>query len=70
MWKETVVISFKVLSWNFLERTGKTNEYLSYDSCIPDRGLKPGPREYEAVVLKTRPRRSVTTVRFSDIYVC
>jgi hypothetical protein len=32
---------------------------LSQDSRSPGRDLKPGPPEYEAGVLTTRPRRSV-----------
>jgi hypothetical protein len=42
-----------------LERLRKTSNNLSHDDLYPVRDLKPGPTEYEEVVLATRPRRSV-----------
>jgi hypothetical protein len=42
-----------------LEGVRKTTKSLSQDSRSPGRDLNPGPAEYEARVLTTRPRRSV-----------
>jgi hypothetical protein len=42
-----------------LEGLRKTTKNLSQDSRYPGRDLKPGPPEYEAGALTTRPRRSV-----------
>jgi hypothetical protein len=44
----------------FLEELGKNTKSLAHDSPSPGRDLNPGPPEYEARVLSTRPQRSVT----------
>jgi hypothetical protein len=44
-----------------LEGLRKTMKNLSQDSRSPGRDLNPGPLEYEAGVVTTRPRRSVYT---------
>jgi hypothetical protein len=43
----------------FLEVLSKTTKTLSQDSRSSDRELNPGPPEYEAAMITTRPRRSV-----------
>jgi hypothetical protein len=45
-----------------LEGLRKTTKNLSQVSRSPGRDLNPGPPEYEAGVLTTRPRRSVPRV--------
>jgi hypothetical protein len=51
----------------------KTTKNLSQDRRSPGRDLNPGPPEYEAVVLNTRPRLSVpyiyifTLARYKNI---
>jgi hypothetical protein len=49
-----------------LEGLRKTTKNLSQDSRSPGRDLNPGPPEYEAGVLTTRPRRLV--VHMKDSY--
>jgi hypothetical protein len=39
-------------------RTGENNEQLSQDSLSPGRDLNPGPPQYDAGVLTSRPRRT------------
>jgi hypothetical protein len=68
MWKEAVVAYLKVLVRLFSGGTEQTTKNLSLDSWSSGRDLNPGPRECEAGVLTTRPRRSVKfddTVQFS-----
>jgi hypothetical protein len=57
-WKEAVVAQFKILSLNFPGR-----EQVSQDRPSPGRDFNPGPPEYEAGVLTTRPQLSVLNFR-------
>jgi hypothetical protein len=50
--EKAVVIQLKVLSRNL---TGGTEENHSQDVRFPGRDLNPGPSDYEAIVLTTRP---------------
>jgi hypothetical protein len=43
----------------FVEGLRKTTKNFSHDSRSPGRDLNPGPLEYKAEVLTTRPRRSI-----------
>jgi hypothetical protein len=54
-WKETDMAKFKVLFQHFPDRT---EENLTHNSLSEDRDLNPGPSEYEAGMLTTRPQRS------------
>jgi hypothetical protein len=45
-----------------LEELRKTTKNLNQDSRFPGRDLKPGPTEYEAGVLTTRPRLSIENI--------
>jgi hypothetical protein len=67
IWKEAAVL--QALSLNFPKGAEKSHEILSQDSWSPDRYLNPGPPEYEARMLITRPPRSVGGVCVIDIYV-
>jgi hypothetical protein len=46
----------------------KTTKNLSQGSRSPGRDLNPGPPEYEAGVLTTRPRRSVNLIIMASFY--
>jgi hypothetical protein len=50
--------------WRFIQikGLGKTTKTLSQDSLFPGWDLNPGPPNYEARVLITRPRRLVITM--------
>jgi hypothetical protein len=50
----------KVLSSYLPGGIEKNHKNLSQDSPSPGRGMNPGPPEYEAGMLNTRPQRSVT----------
>jgi hypothetical protein len=52
----------KALSRNLPGGTEENHEKISQDIRSPGSDLNPGPPEYEAGVLTTRPRRSVSTV--------
>jgi hypothetical protein len=58
-WFEAVVAFFQAYLHILLDGLRKTTKNLSQDIGCPDRDLSPGPPEYEAGVLATRPRRSV-----------
>jgi hypothetical protein len=47
--------NFKLLSWHSPRRTEENHENLNQDIQSPGRDMNPGPSEYEAVVLTTRP---------------
>jgi hypothetical protein len=51
---------FKVLAGHSTGGTEESQETISQDSQSPGRDLNPEAPEYEAGVLTTRPRRSVT----------
>jgi K+-transporting ATPase c subunit len=57
IWKEAVVAQCFLLSLYFLGRT-KRNHEKHQDGRSQGRDLNPGPPEYEAGVLTTRPRHS------------
>jgi hypothetical protein len=59
MWKEAPVAKFKMLSQHLLGGTEENHENLNQDSQSPGRDLNPGPPEYEAEMLTTRPLRMV-----------
>jgi hypothetical protein len=63
MWKEAVVAKFKVLLFRHFPGGTEKNQNVSQHSLSPGRNLNPGPPEYEAGVLTTRPRRSVNCCR-------
>jgi len=54
-WKESAAAYFKVVFRHLPRRTGVNIENLTHDSLFPGQNLKPGPIEYEAGVLTTRP---------------
>jgi hypothetical protein len=58
MWKEAVV-AFKVLSRQLPGETERNHETPVRIVGLRDEICNPGPPEYEAGVLTTRPRRSV-----------
>jgi hypothetical protein len=53
MWKEAVVVYFKVLSRHVTGGTKENNKKISQDSRFQDRNLNPGLFEYEAGELTT-----------------
>jgi hypothetical protein len=57
--------NFKVLYHYLPVGTEENDENLSQDSQSPGRDLNPGPPEYEAEVLTTRSRSSVTKFKGS-----
>jgi hypothetical protein len=55
--------NFKILSWQMPEMTERNHEKLkslSQNSRSPGRDLNAGPSEYEAEMLTSQSRRSVT----------
>jgi hypothetical protein len=60
MEKETVIALFKVISRHFPGGTEKNHKDLTQDSRSPGRYLNLGTPEYEAEVLTTRLRRSIS----------
>lgn len=60
MWKEAGVASFKGVSRNFSGGSEKNHDNLSQSSQSPGRDLKSRPPAYEAGVITTGPRRSVS----------
>jgi hypothetical protein len=55
MWKKRSWPNLRYYSGICLEGLRKTTKNLSQDSRSPGRDLDPGPPEYEAGVLTTRP---------------
>jgi hypothetical protein len=53
MWKEAVVVEFKLLFRNFPGVLTKTTRNLSRDSRSPSQEVNAGPPEYETGVLTT-----------------
>jgi hypothetical protein len=60
MWKEAAVASFKALFWHLPGGIEENHKKLSQDSRYPGQHLNPIHPAYEAGVITTRPRRSVT----------
>jgi hypothetical protein len=56
IWKEAVMALFEGTTTAFARKNTKN---LNQESLSPGRYLNPGPHEYEARLLKTKPRRSV-----------
>jgi hypothetical protein len=59
--------NFKAISRYWSGGTEKNPKNLSQDIRPPGRGLSPGPLEYAAGVLTTRPRRLVTTYKYFSL---
>jgi hypothetical protein len=62
MWKEVVVAKRKVLSRNLPTRTEENMTNLSHDGVFLDRGLSPGPSEYEAGTMNAWKQRSLKRI--------
>jgi hypothetical protein len=60
MWKEAVVIDFKVLPWHFAEGTKKNRDNIVKVHRLSHLDLNLGLPEYDACVLLNRPRPTVT----------
>jgi hypothetical protein len=58
MWKKAVVAYFKVLCRHLFEGTEGNENFCQYNRS-PGWDLNPGPPEYEAGMLTSRPGRSV-----------
>jgi hypothetical protein len=55
MWKDVVILYFKVLTRSLPEGTGETRNTCQDSRCV-DRESKPEPLEYEAGVITTQIR--------------
>jgi hypothetical protein len=55
MWKKAVITQFKLLSRHFPGGPEKNHKNTQPDNLCPGRDFNPGPSEYEAEVLTTRP---------------
>jgi hypothetical protein len=62
-WKEAVVAYCKVLRHS-PGGTKENHKDLSKESQSPDRDLKPGPPEYKADVLTTRPQCYISSIDY------
>jgi hypothetical protein len=62
--------NFKVLSPHLYGGTEKTTKNRSLDSLSSGRDLNPGPPEYEAEVLTSQPRRSVSVGEYDVLVIC
>jgi hypothetical protein len=59
-WKDAVFLILRYCPGILLEGLRITTKDFSHDIRSPDRDLNPKPPEYEAGVLATRPRRSMS----------
>jgi hypothetical protein len=63
IWKEAIVAYLRYYPGIHLQELGNTTKNISQDRQPKGRDLKPGPPEYKARVLTTRPWRSVLTFK-------
>jgi hypothetical protein len=59
--------NFNVLSRTVVGETEENHDIISQDIRCSGRDMKPGPPEYEAGMLTTRPQRSFRKVGYSDV---
>jgi hypothetical protein len=60
IWEDAIVTYFEMLFQNLTGKTGEKGALLQFCDIQPlGRDLNPGPLEYEAEVISTRPGRSI-----------